>query len=262
MSPPVNDFPNLTSQPPPLIPSLPKGQPSAPQSATGRLADRSPRHPPLQFDGPASGLTRDCRLPRESASAAITLSNAKAQLICEWQVWHKPRDDSPATQLSATLALPRHAATNYPPLSGEASWLLPPGGPSQLASPPAHGVGREVEATEHALLRPPMRQGVLSETVDLRSAWHDTAATEMPAAFVRRTLTASALPRTGAEVMGLPPYSSSSTHMPPIASSWSPSAPLPHPAATTCARCVCDRRTSRVPACTPPDPPISATTTV
>ena len=45
----------------------------------------------------------------------------------------------------------------------------------------------EIETTEHALLRCPNSQG---ETLDLKSAWYDTTAIEMLAAFVQRTLTA------------------------------------------------------------------------
>ena len=51
----------------------------------------------------------------------------------------------------------------------------------------------EIETTEHALLRCPARQyarGSFPETLDLKSAWYDTAAIEMLAAFVQRTLTA------------------------------------------------------------------------
>ena len=51
----------------------------------------------------------------------------------------------------------------------------------------------EIETTEHALLRCPARQyarGPFPEALNLISAWIDATATEMLAAFVRRTLTA------------------------------------------------------------------------
>ena len=51
----------------------------------------------------------------------------------------------------------------------------------------------EIETAEHALLRCPARQysrGSFPETLDLKSAWYDTTAIEMLAAFVQRTLTA------------------------------------------------------------------------
>ena len=51
----------------------------------------------------------------------------------------------------------------------------------------------EIETIEHALLRCPARQyarGSFPETLDLKSAWYDTTAIEMLAAFVQRTLTA------------------------------------------------------------------------
>ena len=53
--------------------------------------------------------------------------------------------------------------------------------------------GKEIETTEHALLRCPARQyarEAFPETMDLKSAWYDATATEMLAKFVHRTLTA------------------------------------------------------------------------
>ena len=51
----------------------------------------------------------------------------------------------------------------------------------------------EIEPAEHALLRGSARQyarGSFPETLDLKSAWNDTTAIVMLAAFVQRTLTA------------------------------------------------------------------------
>jgi hypothetical protein len=123
-------------------------------------------------------------------------SQIRGQLLREWQVWHKPRDDfpfSPTTKLSAIFTLPRHAATRLFQMKLAASYLL--GHPNWHRPDPGlcPRCEEEIETTEHALLRCPARQyarGSFPETLDLKSAWYDTTAIEMLAAFVQRTLTA------------------------------------------------------------------------
>ena len=123
-------------------------------------------------------------------------SEVRNQLLQERQSWHTPRDDfpfSPSTKLSAIFTLPRHAATrpfqmklSASCLQGHPNWHRPDPG---LCPRCEEGI----ETTEHALLRCPARQyvrGSFPETLDLRSAWYDSTATEMLAKFVRPTLTA------------------------------------------------------------------------
>ena len=148
-------------------------------------------------------------------------SQIRGQLLREWQVWHKPRDDfpfSPATKLSAIFTLTRHAATRHFQMKLAASYLL--GHPNWHRPDPGlcPRCEEEIEAAEHALLRCPARQyarGSLSGTLDLKSAWYDTTAIEMLAAFVQRTLTAYPPGFTPPEVNG--------THA-------SPSSPSPYSA--------------------------------
>ena len=121
----------------------------------------------------------------------------RSQLFREWQAWHKPSDDFPfppfTTKPSAISSLPRHAATRPFQMKLAVSYRL--GHPNWHRPDPGlcPRCEKEIEITEHALLRCPARQyvmGPFSEALDLKSAWCDATATEMLAKFVRRTFTA------------------------------------------------------------------------
>ena len=100
----------------------------------------------------------------------------RGQLLQEWQVWHRPRDDfpfSPSAKLSAIFPLPRHTATRLFQMKLAASYLL--GHPNWHRPDPGlcPRCEEEIETTEHALLRCSARQyarGSFPETLDLKSA--------------------------------------------------------------------------------------------
>ena len=146
----------------------------------------------MSLQMPMQSLLLRARPSNQTTSPGSTpiCAQIRSQLLREWQVWHRPRDDfrfSPSTKLSAIFSLPRHTATRLFQMKLATSYLL--GHPSWHRPDPELCLRceEEIETTEHALLRCPARQYARGY---LKSAWYDATTIEMLATFVRRTLTA------------------------------------------------------------------------